>query len=286
MKRSTHHILSVEIPPTLLDPTKYNSYWKLLRVTASIFHIRQIALRRERPYGELVASELQAAQSYWIQAVPREYFPVEIKALNENLPLPDGSKIARFNPFLDEGLIHLGGRLQFADLSGQQRHPLLLDGQHHFTKLLVMQTHIRLHRLGVCIVPVELRHEFWILCARQTIKKVLNTCPPCKIAKNPFGREIEAPLQAERVTPLRPFAVTGIDFAGPLYIKVGNDTWKCYITLSTCAITRAIHLELCMAMMTDKFLLTLQRFISRRGLQHTIYMDNTQTFHASNGELT
>jgi hypothetical protein len=72
-------------------------------------------------YGKLPSGEndLMASWSYWIQAVQREYFSAEIKALHENLPLPDGSKIARFNPFL-EGLIRLGGRLQFAELSGQQ----------------------------------------------------------------------------------------------------------------------------------------------------------------------
>jgi hypothetical protein len=200
-----------------------------------------------------VASELQAARSYWIQAAQREYFYAEINALQENLPLPHGSKIARFSPFLDEGLIRLGGRLQFADLSRQKRHPLLLDGQHHFTKLLVLQTHIRLHHLGVRIVLGELRDEFRMLRARQTIKKVLNTCFPCKIAKNPFGREI-ALLPVERVTPLIPFMVTGIDFPGPLYSEVGSDTRKCCITPFACATTRAIHLELCMDMTTDKYL--------------------------------
>jgi hypothetical protein len=63
-----------------------------------------------------MASELEAARSYWIQAVQGESFAAEFKALRENMPLPDGSKIARFNPFLDEGFIRLGGRLQFAKL--------------------------------------------------------------------------------------------------------------------------------------------------------------------------
>jgi hypothetical protein len=39
-------------------------------------------------------------------------------------------------------------------------------------------------------------------------------------------------------------------------------------------------------MTTDTFLLTFQRFIGRRGLPHTIYTDNAQTFHAANRELT
>jgi hypothetical protein len=39
-------------------------------------------------------------------------------------------------------------------------------------------------------------------------------------------------------------------------------------------------------MTTDTFLLAFQRFIGRRGLPRTIYMDDAQTFHAANRELT
>jgi hypothetical protein len=120
--------------------------------------------------------------------------------------------------------------------------------------LLLWQTHIRLHHLGVRIVLLEIRQEFWILRARQAIKKVLHKCLPCKIARNPRGQQIEAPLPADRVRPRKPFDVTGIDFAGPLYIKAESYVARGYIALFTCAITRAIHLELCADMTTDKFL--------------------------------
>jgi len=160
-----------------------------------------------------------------------------------------------------------------------------LDGQHHLTKLLILQTHIRLHYLGLRIILAEPREEFWVLRARQTIKQVLHSCLPCRIAKGWPGEEIEAPLPTDRVTPLRPFAVTGIDYAGPLFVKVGGSLKKCYIALFTCATTRAVHLELCLDLSTDKFLLAFQRFTGRRGLPNTIYTDNTQTFHAANREL-
>jgi len=106
-------------------------------------------------------------------------------ALHKNTDLPGESKISRFNPFLDDGLIRLGGRLQFAELSEDLRHPILLDGKHCFVQLLIWHTHMPLHHLGVRIVLSELREEFWILRARQAIKKVLHKCLPCKMAKNP-----------------------------------------------------------------------------------------------------
>jgi len=114
-------------------------------------------------------------------------FRCGFKALRENLPLPEGSKIARFDPFWDEGFIRLDGRLQFAKLSCEQRHPLLLDGQHHFTKLLILQTNIRLHHLGVILA--ELREEIWILRSPQTIKQVLHSCLPCRRSKVRPGKK-------------------------------------------------------------------------------------------------
>jgi len=64
----------------------------------------------------------------------------------------------------------------------------------------------------------ELREAFWILRTQQAIK-VLHTCLPCKIARKPFGQKRKALMPADRVTASRPFQVTGIDFAGPLYVK-------------------------------------------------------------------
>jgi len=203
-KGSANHTLSVEVPRKLLDPTRYSSYWKLLRVTAWILRFQQIVLWIDGQSGNLKALELEAARSYWIQAVQGECFAAELQVQGQNMPLPDGSKIARFNPLLDEGFISLGGWMHFAKLSREQCHPLLLDSWHHFTKLLILQTHIYLHHLGVRIILAELREEFWILRASQAIKQVLHSCLPCRMAKGLPGGEIEAPLPMYRVTPIRP----------------------------------------------------------------------------------
>ena len=135
------------------------------------------------------------------------------------------------------------------------------------------------------IIISELKEEFWILRACQAIKEVLQKCLPCNLAKAHYGHQIEDPLPADWVTPQKPFGVTGIDFAGPFYIKVGSNMGKGYIALFTCATTHAVHLELCTDMTTDKFLLALQRFVGRKGLPHTVYTDNTQTFHTTNKHL-
>lgn len=283
--RKKADITMIRVTQPLLTASDFSSYWRLLHVTAFVLRFVKALKDKIRHATTLTASELQVARTYWIKRVQEERFTIELAALRKGEQLPKTSKISRFNPFLDEGLIRLGGRLQCADLPNTEKHPVILDGSHHFTQLLIKHTHIRLHHLGVRIVLGELRQEFWILRARQVIKKVLYSCLPCKIAHNRKYDQIEAPLPSDRVTPLQPFAVTGIDFAGPLYIKSGNQTRKSYMVLFTCATTRAVHIELATDMSTGRFLMAMQRFAGRRSLPHTVYSDNATTFHAANKEL-
>jgi hypothetical protein len=117
-------------------------------------------------------AELQASRNQLLQMV-QDSFPAEHEALRHDRPLPTSSKIVWFQPFYGDNLIRLGGRLQFADLSHTENHPILLDASHHITHLLIRHTHIQLHHLDVRVVLSHLRHEFWILRARQNIKKDL-----------------------------------------------------------------------------------------------------------------
>jgi len=268
----------------LLEVNKFSSYTKILRVVAWILRILRNLRAADKTLGELTASELHDSRHQLLQLVQRDSFPAEYDALRHDLPLPTSSKIVRFQPFYQHNLIRLGDRLHFADLLHTEKHPILLDGSHHVTHLLISHTHVHLHHLGVRVVLSHLRHEFWILGARQNIKKVLRTCLPCKIASNARGQVVEAPLPAERLQPSTPFAVTGLDFAGPLYAKKDQSA-KSYILLLTCATTRALHLELLSDMPVDKFLMALDRFVSRRGLPHTVYSDNATTFQAARREL-
>jgi hypothetical protein len=118
------------------------------------------------------------------------------------------------------------------------------------------------------------------LRSRRTIK-VMQKCLPRKIGKNHRDQPIEAPLPVDRVRPQKLFAVTGIDFAETLYIKVGSKMRQAYIALFIRAATRPVTLELSTDMTTDKFLLAFQRFVGRRVLPHPVYTDNARTFMPS-----
>ncbi|GFS51880.1 integrase catalytic domain-containing protein [Trichonephila clavipes] len=75
----------------------------------------------------------------------------------------------------------------------------------------------------------------------------------------------------------------GIDLAGTLFLKDGRKVW---ITLFTCAVYRAIHLELVNSLTSDAFLLALRCFIARRGRPRTIYCDNGTNFRGAFNDLS
>ena len=73
-----------------------------------------------------------------------------------------------------------------------------------------------------------------------------------------YSYEASPDLPCDRVSDDPPFAHTGINFAGPLYVRTqGSEEseHKAYICLFTCASTRAIHLELVRSLNVDQFLL-------------------------------
>ena len=99
------------------------------------------------------------------------------------------------------------------------------------------------------------------------------------------------PLPPFRVQKAPPFSCSGVDFAGPLYIKQDNGTpttattSKVWIALFTCCITRAVHLELVQDQSVPSFIQCLKRFSAHRGAPSMIVSDNGKTFKATSKEL-
>ncbi|XP_062540876.1 uncharacterized protein LOC134208930 [Armigeres subalbatus] len=81
---------------------------------------------------------------------------------------------------------------------------------------------------------------------------------------------------------------TGVDYAGPVYLKEAGrkkTLYKAYIAVFICLATKAIHIEVVSNLTGENFIAALQRFISRRGMVSNMYSDNGTTFVGANHEL-
>lgn len=86
-----------------------------------------------------------------------------------------------------------------------------------------------------------------------------------------------------------PFQSAGLDFAGPFQILNrkgrGATLMKCYICLFVCLRYKCIHLEAVSELSMNAFMMTFQRFVSRRGKPAEIFCDNGRNFVATDKAL-
>ena len=153
-------------------------------------------------------------------------------------------------------------------LPEEEKHPMILPSNHPVVKLLIDDVHCRELHAGVEHTLSVLRQRFWLIKGRSTVRQTVKNCLLCRhYQTKPFWQRM-APLPEDRIIPAPPFANVGLDFAGPLYLKDSGD--KVYICLFTCAVTRAVHLELVCNMTVGRFLLALRRMIAsrKRNVQH------------------
>ncbi|XP_053390639.1 uncharacterized protein LOC128553495 [Mercenaria mercenaria] len=123
--------------------------------------------------------------------------------------------------YLDsDGYIRCGGRIHNAPLDENTRFPILLPAKHHLTKLIIFDAHEKQLHSGTSATICHLQQKYWIPIIRQCVKSLLRKCTICrKINSKPYLAPDPPPLPTYRVKNSSPFAVTGIDFSGALYVR-------------------------------------------------------------------
>ena len=185
---------------------------------------------------------------------------------------------------MEGDILKKSGRLNHAVLSEEEKRPILLPPNHRFVHLLIERTHKQLCHAGTQQVLSAIRDQYWIVRGRQQVRSVLMRCRSCHLFRaKPFHLQRPAPLPRSRVTPAKPFSRSGVDFAGPLYVREGRDSGpiKAYIAVFTCAVVRAVHLEMVRSLTTEDFIKAYRRFSARRGKPVSLISDNAGTFRGA-----
>ena len=116
------------------------------------------------------------------------------------------------------------------------------------------------------------------------MKSIIARCVLCRrFEGRPLTAPLPPPLPRFRVQESRPFSHTAVDFAGPLHVKTFGVTKseKMWISLYTCCITHAVHIDVVPDMSTETFVRSLKRFCARRGTPLVMVSDNAKTFRSA-----
>ena len=245
----------------------------------------------ERSYGELGCQEIADEEIEIIKKVQQEAFHEDYKALVKQKPLPSNSKLLSLKSVLDKhGLLRSDGRLRYANyLPFDARFSVILPRKNSVTRLIVKSFNEGSNHLaGTNHTLSLLSSRFWIMQAREEIREVERECYECQRRKAKAAKQIMALLPKIRLKlPLRTFARTAVDFAGP-FVTVqgrGKRRTKRYLCLFTCLLSRAVHLKMAYGLDTDSFLNAFFRMTNRRGLPKEMVSDNGSNFVGAEREL-
>ena len=100
----------------------------------------------------------------------------------------------------------------------------------------------------------------------------------------PYRPAVSPPLPLSRMTEGQAFQVTGVDYAGPWFVRgAAKDApaVKAYVCLFTCVSVRAVHLDVVENLTTATFLRAFRRFVSRRDFPERLITDNANNFKSA-----
>ena len=252
--------------------TKYSSLSRLLRVTATCLRFAKNCQNKVSPRSQasthlLSKDDINRAYTVLIRHVQKTAFADEYQALLSGDDLPKNSSLANLNPFLDlKKVLRVGGRLKNASIPYTAKHQAILPSKHHLSDLFIRDEHLKSAHAGAEYVLASIRQHLWIIGCRGRTKSIIRQCFYCKILRTKPKVTIMADLPLCRVDDSSPaFYHTGVDFFGPLLVKVLRSKVKRWGCIFTCMSTRSIHLEVAESLSTDAFINVLRRFTSRRG---------------------
>ena len=261
---------------------KCGSYDKALRIVA---YVKRFGTFRNRKNGALDAIELDEAERTLIKGIQKATMEKELKYLTDKKGnIPD--LVKDLNLQLENGVIVVLTRLQNSDASARQKRPYFIPQVSNIQSLLIRHCHEMILHAGVNSTLAQLQQRYYITKPRQRVKSTLRKCVQCKREHgNHYHYPINSQLPKVRITRSKPFECTGVDYCGPFLCKNADGIMKRYISLFTCAVTRAIHLEIANDLSATEFLATFQRFVARRGYPSVMISDNATNYLKSSQML-
>lgn len=209
---------------------------RALRLEAWVARFIRNCRGRQKLSGPLTKPEIDEVKRRWILLVQQRdqltpHFEQTRKALNLQIN--------------NAGLLECRGRIQ-------GKYPIYLPPSAAFTRKIVQKVHRETLHGGVGLTMAAVREQYWVPKLRSLVKSVRSECYGCKkFTATPVAAPAPGPLPEDRTLVGAAFEVVGVDFAGPIrYKQHKKSERKAYLTIFTCSLSRAVHLELLLSLET------------------------------------
>lgn len=247
-----------------------NNLRKIVRIVAYVFQFTRKCREKKKSVRANVTirasggikidfptrEEQGQALAYLLRYEQRIAFSREYKHLkehssksNEKIDLPEGSKVLSLRPFLDANeLIRVGGRISHAECAFDMKHPVIVPTNSRMSELLIFDAHVHTLHGAVQVMMRYIRNRYWVSRLRNQLRLFVHKCVTCARYNKTFENQLMADLPPARVHQNRPFAASGVNYAGPFSIaeRYGRKVIKRkgWIAIFVCMITRAVHIDM------------------------------------------
>ena len=146
---------------------------------------------------------------------------------------------------------------------------------------------VRLQHAGPNLHTASLCHHYHIVGCRRVVHSITRGYITCRHVSARPTSQILGQLPSPSLSPV--FDKTGLDYAGPIYIKQGHvrkfTMVKAYICIFVALSVKAVHLELVSDLTTDAFLAAVRRFVAHRKKPSLLWSDHGTNFIGASREI-
>ncbi|XP_058827460.1 uncharacterized protein LOC131687395 [Topomyia yanbarensis] len=297
-ERRSNLVIEHHVVHSVFDWERFSKLHRLSRtvgyVVRYVGNLKAKARKHPTTKGPLCQEELATAETWVFRAIQKEVYPKEVDILSSIGTQKGGSKLGcdsrlfKLAAFIDEkGVMRMESRISLASFAAYDtRYPIILPRNHHVTTIIIMWYHHKFLHGNRETVINEMLQRFHVSCLRVVVRSVTRECQQCKIRKAKPSVPRMSPLPAARLGAFfRPFTFVGLDYFGPMTIRVGRSNVKRWVALFTCLSIRAVHLEVVHSLSTESCKMAIRRFVARRGSPSEIYSDNATNFLGACNEL-
>ena len=169
----------------------------------------------------------------------------ELCALQKGEKIKRSSSIMKLDPFLQDGVLRVGGRLHRAALPEHTRHPVIPAKDHHITTLIIRNAQEEIGHGGRNHTLARLRQRVWICKGIAAVRSALSKCMKYRKCQAAVSEQKMVNLPPDRLLPDHPtFTNVGVDYFGPLEAKLWRVQVKRYGVLFTCITVKAVDIEI------------------------------------------
>ena len=187
-------------PSFIINIDDFSIFRRLVKVLTHVFCFVRTFRKIEATNQQ--NSDRASAVRFLIRQEQKKFFSDTLCTLLGGKQLAAQHPLVRLYPFVDDGILKVGGRLAFGEhLSEGMRYPVILPKASRLSALLVTDVHHRFLHAGTQVCITQLRRQFWICGIKSLARQVIRSCVTCARFNSRPVNPLMADLPKERIIP-------------------------------------------------------------------------------------